>query len=188
MKAKNLKTNIAAGVKTHVMVGAYMMGEHESDQLGFIPTLEMFWDRFRLDVVYADPGYDDGEHFEAVAARGGVAVIKFRDAKRRHPQRVPHHDAQLQRFLEDETGYLVDYHVRSLAETVESTFIRTIASGLVGQLLARGVELGLFMRATADRKAGTALAVAQVRRAARQCVRGAVASRCASTKPCSNGD
>lgn len=129
-KSKNVKLNIAAGLRTHVMTGLIVMGEHQSDQTAFIPTLEQFWDRFRIDVVYADAGYDDGEHFEAVAARGGVAMIDFRNPGGKGPQGLPHYDAQLARYQADPAEYLENYHVRSLAETVNSTFMRTIANGL----------------------------------------------------------
>jgi hypothetical protein len=126
-KSKNIKLNLAAGRRTHVLFGVVMLNENEQERTAFIETMQQFWDRVLIDIVYADAGYDTPVHYEAIAARGGVAMIDFRDD--REPQGLPHHDEQLQRCRTD-PDWPTAYHIRNLAESVNSVFMRTIANGL----------------------------------------------------------
>jgi hypothetical protein len=133
LRQRQCKLNIGIGCETLAIFGAVVADEHVNDQNLFIPTLNQFALRFKIDTIYADAGYCDGENYEAVHATGGTAMIDFSEnpGRPRRNQGLPHHDAQLAFWRNDYSGWLSKYHKRNLVETANSVFKRLHARSLL---------------------------------------------------------
>ena len=126
-KILNAKAHFAAGIETLMIYGCTVADGDDSDQPGFIPTLDQFASYVSLDRVLADAGYCDRDHYAYVDAHGGEAYIDFRsDAKPQSIRGFAHYDDQLALWNRHRDAWLDVYSYRYLIECVNSMYKRTV--------------------------------------------------------------
>lgn len=124
MKVTSAKLHVAFGLKSLLAVAWTVTDEYVNDQTQFLPLLAQISRGYRIGRVLADAGYNAAAHFEAVDKLGGQAFLDFN--KNACPCGSPHHDAQLFLYRNDPDAWLALYCMRSLSETGNSIFKRTV--------------------------------------------------------------
>jgi Transposase DDE domain/SWIM zinc finger len=127
IKILNCKVHLAIGIETFVVYGVHVVDGDESDQRGFVPTMDQFVDFVRLDAVLADAGYDASNHYEYVGERGGTPYIDFSDIPGRGPMEGKgHYNRALAKWKADDDEWTQAYAHRWLSESANSSLKRTI--------------------------------------------------------------
>lgn len=127
---KSCKLFVATDCKTLIPVAATVTNEFVNDQTQFVPLFNQFANRFLIDRVFADAGFNSAEHYELVAAYGGRAFIDFQAGSK--PQKgFPHYNEMLALYLdEDSNEWDRNYNQRPKIETLNSVLKRTIKRAL----------------------------------------------------------
>lgn len=112
-----VKTHIACGVKTNVVVAARIFDKDSADCPQFVPLVRETRKHFEIGEVSADKAYASLENFEEIAGFGGKAFIAFKENTTGtiggEFEKAFHY------FKFNQQEYLDHYHKRS---NVESTF------------------------------------------------------------------
>jgi transposase len=106
---------------------------HEVTQLE--PLLAPLWD---LGNVYADSGYLSMENCRLITAKGGVPFIRPKRNTHGHRRFDNPFSEMMERFQKDRTGWMRQYHQRSVIEAVFSGLKRRLG-GCVSSV-KRGVQ------------------------------------------------
>jgi transposase len=138
-----VKTHIAVGVKTNVVVAVRILDKDAADSPQFVPLVTDTRKHFEISEVSADKAYASLENFEAVAGCGGQAYIAFKSNTTGGVGGLFEKAFHYFTFNRDE--FLTHYHQRS---NVESTFsavkrkfgdsvMSTSDTGMVNEVLCK---------------------------------------------------